>query len=199
MKLKGKNIGIGITGSHCTLEQIIPVIGELKKMGVKIYPIISPSVAMTDTRFGTSENWINLIEQAAGSGVMKSIVEVEPMGPQKLLDVMVIAPCTGNTLGKLAHGITDTAVLMASKAQLRNEKPLVIAVSTNDALGINAMSLAILMNIKNVYMVPFIQDDPHEKPNSLVSRMELIVPAIISALKGRQLQPVFACLETSYQ
>lgn len=133
--LTGLTIGLAVTGSHCTIQQVIPEVERLRTGGAKIVPIISESVASTDTRFGTAKEWREMLEAVSGRKVVSSISEAEPIGPQGLLDVLIIAPCTGNTLAKLANGITDSAVLMAAKAHLRNGRPLFIAVSTNDGLG----------------------------------------------------------------
>jgi len=188
--LQGKKIGVAMTGSHCTLEEIFKELINIKKAGADIYPIVSPAVHNTDTRFGTAAQVCRHIEEITGRKPWKSIVEAEPIGPKKILDLLLIAPCTGNTMAKLANGIVDSAVLMAAKAQLRNGRPVVLSIATNDALGLNARNLATLLNTKNIYMVPFMQDNPWEKPNSLISRAELIVPTIVEALQGRQLQPV---------
>ncbi len=192
MNLKGKKIGFGITGSHCTLEQVIPVISELVKKKAEVFPIITTSVQKSNTRYGRGEEWIARIKEITGKDALKDIVEVEPFGPEKKLDAMLIAPCTGNTLAKLSGGIIDTAVLMAAKAQLRNQRPVILAVSTNDALGINLKSLAIMLNTKNVYLVPFYQDDPYNKPNSLVARIDLIIPTVECALRDYQIQPLLS-------
>jgi len=158
---------------------------------VRIFSRYSPpTVRQTDTRFGTATAVQQKIEQITGRQPWLSIVDVEPIGPKELLDLLLIAPCTGNSMAKLARGISDSAVLMAAKAQLRNGGPLLLAISTNDALGLNAGNLAVLLNTKNVYMVPFGQDNPASKPNSLVARPELIIPAAEAALTGRQLQPL---------
>lgn len=190
MKLLNANIGFGITGSHCTIEDILPVMEEIVTGGANVFPVISPAVDETDTRFGCAEDWKKQIERITGRKIITTIVDVEPLGPDKKLDVMIIAPCTGNTLAKLSRGITDTPVLMAAKLQFRNQKPVVISISTNDGLGINAISLGYLMNYKNVYMVPFRQDDPYKKPNSLVARLDMIIPTVLSAMEGKQIQPL---------
>ncbi|MDD4493240.1 MAG: dipicolinate synthase subunit B [Eubacteriales bacterium] len=190
MQLKGFFIGFGLTGSFCTHASILPRIEEIVRNGAEVQPILSDTAYNFDTKFGTAKNLISSLENITGRKVWKSIVEVEPIGPKSLLDVMVVAPCTGNTLAKLAYGITDTPVTMACKAQLRNLKPLVISVSTNDGLGANAKNIAALYNTKNVFIVPFYQDNPKEKPNSLNSKPELILPAIEAALEGKQLQPL---------
>lgn len=190
MTLRGKNIGFALTGSHCTYEEIWPQVIRLKEAGAEVYPIASQTVAETTTRFGVGEEIIAHFADVTGRSVITTIVEAEPLGPSKILDCLVIAPCTGNTLAKLANAITDTAVLMAAKTQLRNGKPLVLAISTNDALGLNARNVGILLGIQNVFFVPFGQDNPEAKPRSLVADMDLIVPTIECALQGKQLQPV---------
>ena len=143
-----------------------------------------------DTRFGKANDFIDQIETITNKKIINTIAEAEPIGPKSIIDVMVIAPCTGNTIAKLANAITDTTVLMASKAHLRNNKPVVIAISTNDGLGINARNLGLLLNAKNMYFVPFRQDNPKDKHNSVVAKMELIVPTIQKALEGKQIQPI---------
>lgn len=190
MTLLGKTIGFALTGSHCTYEEIWPQVEKLQALGAKIKPIASANVAETNTRFGRGEEIIHRFAELTGSSVLTTIVEVEPLGPQKILDCLLIAPCTGNTMAKLANAITDTAVLMAAKTQLRNGKPLVLAISTNDALGLNAKNLGVLLSTPQVFFVPFGQDNPSEKPRSLVADMDLIAPTVEHALNGRQLQPV---------
>ena len=185
---EGKNtldIGFGITGSFCTHAKIKEVISDMKDH-YNIYPIFSPNVCSLDSRFGKASDFISDIENIAGR---KGIYTI-PIGPKKFLDALVIAPCTGNTLAKLANGITDSAVLMAAKAHLRNERPLVISISTNDAMGINFRNLGMLFNMKNIYFVPFGQDDFDKKHNSLIAHVSLIPDTIEEALKGRQIQPV---------
>lgn len=183
------DIGFGITGSFCTHAKIKKVISDMKD-NYNIYPIFSPNVCSLDSRFGKASDFIADIENIAGRKGIYTIPEAEPIGPKKFLDALVIAPCTGNTLAKLANGITDSAVLMAAKAHLRNERPLVISVSTNDAMGINFRNLGMLFNMKNIYFVPFGQDDCVKKHNSLVAHVSLIPDTIEEALKGRQIQPV---------
>ncbi len=159
-------------------------------MGYGIFPIMSPAVYNTNTRFGTARYFIEKAEKLTGKKVIHEIKDAEPIGPQKLLDLLLIAPCTGNTLGKLANGITDTSVTMAAKSHLRNERPLLIAPSTNDALGASAKNIGQLMNCKNVFFVPFGQDLPEKKHNSCVADYTKIPLAIEYALKGEQLQPM---------
>ncbi len=188
--LMGITIGLAVTGSHCTIEKVLPQVKELVAEGARVIPILSESVLSTDTRFGTAVHWRETLVTITGEQIIGSLVEAEPVGPQKLLDVMVIAPCTGNTLAKLANGITDGTVLMAAKAHLRNGRPLVIAISTNDGLGMNFRNIGLLFNTKNVYFVPFGQDDPVGKPRSLVASMQFLQDTIVYSLAGRQYQPV---------
>lgn len=189
MRLKGVRVGIALTGSHCTFSEVFSEIEKIIAEGAEVYPIISQSVT-TDTRFGKSEDWLKKLKQLTGKEPISTIPGAEPIGPQKLLDIIVIAPCTGNTLAKLANGITDSAVLMATKAHLRNLRPVVIAISTNDGLGINAKNIGLLINTKNIFMVPFGQDNPSGKPNSLKADSKLILPTVEAALVGKQLQPM---------
>ncbi|WKL01198.1 dipicolinate synthase subunit B [Paenibacillus amylolyticus] len=190
MNWQGKTVGYAITGSHCTFEEVMPVISRFVAEGANVIPIISNSVLTTDTRFGTAQNWQKQLKDITGNDIISTIVEAEPLGPSKLLDVLVIAPCTGNTTSKLANAMTDSPVLMAAKAQMRNQRPLVLMISTNDGLGLNAANIAKLLVAKYLYFVPFGQDDPVKKPNSLVAKMELIPEACWSALEGKQLQPM---------
>ena len=190
MELKDKNIGFAITGSFCTFKAALKQIESLIKEGANVLPIMSQTAAATDTRFGKASDFILIIETMTGCPIISTIAAAEPIGPKKLLDLLIIAPCTGNTLGKLACGITDTAVTMAVKAHLRNERPVLISPSTNDGLGGSAGNIGLLMNVKNIYFVPYGQDDPKGKPNSLVADMELVLPAARMALDGKQMQPV---------
>ncbi|MDN5277159.1 MAG: dipicolinate synthase subunit [Clostridiales bacterium] len=190
MRLKGLKIGFCVTGSFCTFDKVLVQLQKMVDEGAEVYPIFSYAVASTDTRFTTAADFRQKVESITGHKVIADIVGAEPIGPKKLLDVVVIAPCTGNTLAKLASGITDTPVLMAAKAHLRNQRPVVIAVSTNDALGNNAKNLGQIMNVKNIYLVPFYQDDPVNKPNSLIADMDKIIDTVLLALEGKQIQPV---------
>ncbi|NLP43874.1 MAG: dipicolinate synthase subunit B [Peptococcaceae bacterium] len=190
MRFKDKKIGFALTGSHCTLDQAMQVIQKLVDEGADITPIISYSVDQMDTRFGKAEYWKSRLRTITGKEPLRTIPEVEPIGPNNLFDCLIIAPCTGNSLAKLANGITDTPVLMAAKAHLRNLKPLVIAISTNDGLGLNAKNLGLLSSIKHIYLVPYRQDDPIKKPNSLVAHMEMIPETVLKACEGRQIQPI---------
>lgn len=190
MNWQGKTVGYAITGSHCTFAEVMPQIKRFVDGGANVIPIVSNTVISTDTRFGTSDSWMKQLKDLTGNDIISTIVEAEPLGPSKLLDVMVIAPCTGNTTSKLANAMTDTPVLMAAKAQMRNTRPLVLAISTNDGLGLNASNIAKLLVAKNIYFVPFGQDNPQQKPNSLVAKMDLIPEACYAALSGQQLQPM---------
>ncbi|NLO96608.1 MAG: dipicolinate synthase subunit B [Peptococcaceae bacterium] len=190
MRFKDYKIGFALTGSHCTLAQTIEVIKTLVQEGADITPIISYSVATMNTRYGSPEYWQRLLKEITGKEPLKTIPDVEPIGPQKPFNCMVIAPCTGNTLAKLANGITDTPVLMAAKANLRNLLPVVIAVSTNDGLGASAKNIGILLATKNIFFVPFGQDNPEKKANSLVAHMEKIPETILLACQGKQIQPL---------
>ncbi|GIP21481.1 dipicolinate synthase subunit B [Paenibacillus sp. J22TS3] len=190
MNLQGITVGYAITGSHCTFAEVMPQIQRLVDSGANVIPIVSQTVMTTDTRFGTSESWQKQLKDITGNDIISTIVEAEPLGPSKRLNVLVIAPCTGNTTSKLANAMTDSPVLMAAKAQLRTGRPVVLAISTNDGLGFNLANIAKLIVAKNVYFVPFGQDNPTGKPNSLVSRMDLVPEACYAALQGQQLQPV---------
>ncbi|MEW9107670.1 dipicolinate synthase subunit B [Paenibacillus sp.] len=190
MNFTGKTVGYAVTGSHCTLEEIMPQVKRFVDAGARVIPIASQAVMTTDTRFGASDHWEKQLKEITGNDIISTIVDAEPLGPSKLLDVMVIAPCTGNTTSKLANAMTESPVLMAAKAQMRNQRPLVLAISTNDGLGLNAANIAKLLVAKNIYFVPFGQDNPKQKPNSLVARMDLVPEACYAALEGRQLQPV---------
>ncbi|UQD51754.1 dipicolinate synthase subunit B [Bacillus methanolicus] len=190
MSLKGKRIGFGLTGSHCTYDEIYPEIENLVNTGAEVIPVVTFTVKNTETRFGKGEDWVERIEDLTGNKVIDSIVKAEPLGPKIPLDCMVIAPLTGNSLSKFANALTDSPVLMAAKATLRNQKPVVLGISTNDALGLNGVNLMRLMSTKNIYFIPFGQDDPVKKPNSMVARMSMLEETIIAALNGKQLQPV---------
>lgn len=190
MNLNGIRLGFVVTGSHCTMKSILTEITKLVKEGADVYPVVSYSISTTDTRFGKASEFCDKLKEITGHEPIKTIVDAEPIGPNKLFDVLVVAPCTGNTLAKLANGITDTPALMAIKAHLRNQRPVVIAVSTNDGLGLNAKNIATLLNTKHIFLVPFGQDNPVEKPNSLVARLDKIRDTICLALEGKQIQPV---------
>lgn len=190
MKKYDTTVGIAITGSFCTFDKITTAIQELVEDGAHVIPIFSEHAQTLDTRFGQADEFVKQIEKITGHDAIRTIAEAEPIGPKAYLDVLVIAPCTGNTMAKLCNGITDTPVLMAAKAHLRNEKPLVISMSTNDALGMNLKNIGMLMNMKNIYFVPFGQDNHVKKPNSMIAHVELLGETIEEALEGRQLQPL---------
>ncbi len=190
MELQNVKVAFCLTGSHCTFDDIIPEIEKMIYEGAIVQPVISEAVDNMDTRFGEAVELKHKLVKITGRKLINSIVSAEPIGPRELADVLIIAPCTGNTMAKLANGVTDTPVTMAAKAQLRNEKPVIIALATNDGLGLNGKNLGMLVNAKNVFFVPFYQDKPLRKPNSIMSNMELITPAILHALDGKQLQPL---------
>ena len=190
MEVAGKTIGFAITGSFCTFSKVFPNVAQLISEGAEVIPIMSEISYNTDTRFGSAKEHIDFLEQTTGNKVLSQIKEVEPIGPRKMLDALVVAPCTGNTLAKIATGIADSSVTLAVKSHLRNKRPVIIAISTNDGLGNNAKNIGYLLNMKNVYLVPFSQDDCIEKENSLVAKMDLVIPTIKSALIGKQIQSV---------
>lgn len=184
-------VGFAVCGSFCTFKKVIPQMQKLVNNGYKVLPIMSGIAYSTDTRFGKASDFIEEIENICGEKMIYTIKDAEPIGPKKLLDILVIAPCTGNTLGKLAHGITDTSVTLAAKAHLRNQRPVVIAVSTNDALGAAAKNIGLLMNCKNIYFVPMKQDDYINKPNSIVADFDYIPDTVKSVLADNiQPQPI---------
>ncbi|MDD6570864.1 MAG: dipicolinate synthase subunit B [Thermoflexaceae bacterium] len=190
MSLKGKHVGIAFTGSFCTFDKAFSELQKLANEGALVQTIFSDAAATIDSRFGSAESFLQKAEEITGIKPMLTIPEAEPIGPKSLLDILVLFPCTGNTMAKLANGITDSPVLMAAKAHLRNNKPLLISISTNDALGMNMKNIGLLMNSKNIYFIPFGQDNPQKKPNSMIAHTELLIPSIEAALEGRQYQPV---------
>ena len=190
MKLKGKKIGVALTGSFCTYEKAFVQLRKLKEEGAEIVTIFSNVSQTIDSRFGSPQDFMKEAEEITGSRPLLTISQAEPIGPKSLLDLLIILPCTGNTAAKLANGITDSPVLMAAKAHLRNEKPLLISISTNDALGMNMKNIGILLNVKHIFFVPFGQDDPEKKPNSMTARTEMLIPAAEAALEERQYQPI---------
>lgn len=191
MDLSQLTIGFAMTGSFCTFAAALDTLRELTETGAKIIPILSPAAFATDTRFGKAEDFRLRIRELCGNDIITTIDRAEPIGPKKLLDAMLILPCTGNTLTKISLGVTDTSVTMAAKAHLRNERPLVIAVSTNDALSGSAKNIGALLNTRNVYFVPMRQDDCHKKPRSVVADFSKALPALSAALEHTQLQPIF--------
>lgn len=188
--LSGKRVGFAMTGSFCTFERIFPVAERLTALGARLYPILSYNAYQLDTRFFPAETVRKKLEEICGREIWHTLQEVEPIGPMKLLDLLIVAPCTGNTLGKLAAGIVDTPVVMAVKSQLRNSRPVLLAVSTNDGLGASARSLGALTTARCFYFVPYEQDDPNGKPASLVAKMEWIPEAAAAALQAKQFPPI---------
>ena len=183
-------IGWAMTGSFCTFKDVFEVLRYIKEKYGDVAPIMSENASSISTRFGTSEEMRGTMEEICCRPIINTIAAAEPIGPKKLLDVLVIAPCTGNTLGKLANGITDTAVTLAAKAHLRNGRPVIVAVSTNDALAASGENIGRLMNRKHFYFVPYRQDDPYKKETSLVADFRQIPATIEAAMSGKQLQPV---------
>lgn len=194
MNMQDKKIGFAMCGSFCTFKRAVAELEKLAGTGADIMPIMSPVSAVTDTRFGTAEFFRNRVEEITGKKIITTIREAEPIGPKNLLDILVVLPCTGNSLAKIAAGIADTSVTMAVKAHLRNQRPVLLAVSTNDGLGTAAKNIAALMNTKNMFFIPFSQDDYIKKPNSLVAEFEYLIPSIEAALENRQLQPVLGTI-----
>ena len=192
MDLSKYTVGFAMTGSFCTFSAALDVLKALIGTGAKIVPILSPTAYSTDTRFGAAEDFRDRITELCGRDIVHTIDAAEPIGPKKLLDALLVLPCTGNTLTKIALGITDTSVTMAAKAHLRNERPLLVAVSTNDALSGSAKNIGALLNTKNVYFVPMRQDDFRKKPRSVVADFSQALPALQAALEGKQLQPIFS-------
>ena len=189
--MQSLKIGFGICGSFCTFHRIIPVMERLAAAGHEITPIMSAAAYLTVSRFGKCEEINRKITEICGKEIIHELKTAEPIGPKKLFDVMAVAPCTGNTLAKLAAGITDTPVTLAVKAHLRNLRPTVIAVSTNDALSGSAQNIGRLLNRKNIFFVPMKQDDPEKKPRSVFADFERLGDTIEAACQGRQIQPIF--------
>ncbi|HLR80193.1 MAG TPA: dipicolinate synthase subunit B [Bacillota bacterium] len=190
MSLEGKRIGFGLTGSHCTYGDVYPQLKRLVDLKADVIPIVSYTVRNTNTKFGKAEEHIEKIETITGKRVIATMPEAEPLGPKHPLDIMVIAPLTGNSMSKLANALTDSPPLMAAKATMRNQRPVVVGISTNDALGLNGVNLMRLMASKLIYFIPFGQDQPYKKPNSLVADMKYVPETIEFALQFKQIQPV---------
>ena len=184
-------IGFALCGSFCTLSRSVSILAELKGKGYDILPIMSEITAETDTRFGKARDFIDRIEGLCGHPIIRTIADAEPLGPAVPLDALLICPCTGNTLAKIANGITDTPVCMASKAHLRSDRPLLITLASNDALSANLRNIGTLLSRKNVYFTPLKQDDPASKPHSLVADFSRVPEALAAALEGRQVRPLF--------
>lgn len=190
LKLNKLNIGVAFTGSFCTFDKVFIELENLVKEGSNVYTIFSYASQNIDCRFGKSDEFIFRAEGITQTKPILTLEEAEPLGPQNMLDILIIAPCTGNSLAKLVNGITDTPALMAAKGHLRNNKPLVISLSSNDALGLNFKNIGAMLSTKNIYFVPFGQDNYTGKPNSMVAHTNLIIPTLEQALEGKQIQPV---------
>lgn len=188
--LGGVRIGCCMTGSFCTFRAAFDAWRALKETGAELIPILSFNASSLDTRFYPAAESRRIFTEICGLEILDSIPAVEPIGPKKLLDLLIVAPCTGNTLAKIAAGITDTPVALAVKSHLRNARPVLLAISTNDALSGSAQNIGKLMNTKNIYFVPFRQDDPEKKPASAVARFEMLPESANLALRGRQIQPI---------
>lgn len=190
MSLEGKRIGIGLTGSHTTYHKVFPQIKRLIEAKAEVIPIVSYTVQTTDTRMGKAADHIATIESITNRKVISTIPDAEPLGPKEPLDCMIIAPLTGNSMSKLANAFSDSPVLFTAKSTLRNQKPVVLGISTNDALGLNGINLMRLMATKNIYFIPYGQDNPYEKPNSLIAHMNYLVETVEVALQNKQIQPI---------
>ncbi len=190
MELKDKKIGFAMCGSFCTFKRALEALKSLADEGADLYPIMSEISYTTDTRFGSAKFFADEVESITRKKIIKSVQEAEPIGPKGLLDLLIVLPCTGNTLAKMSGGIADTSVTMAIKAHLRNRRPVLIAVSTNDGLGTAAKNIGNLLNCKNLYFLPLQQDDCIKKPNSIVADFNTIIPAAKAALDGEQYQPL---------
>jgi len=188
--LSGKTIGCVMTGSFCTFKEVFAVWEKLKETGADLVPIMSFNACSIDNRFYSAAQSVQIFEEICGKKILNTIAQVEPIGPKKLLDLLIVAPCTGNTISKIANGITDTPASLAVKSHLRNGRPVVIAVSTNDALAHSAINIGKLLNTRNIYFVPLSQDDPKNKPTSVVAKFDLIPETADLALKNCQIQPV---------
>lgn len=188
--LSGVSVGVAMAASHCNLSRAVATMKELVDEGAAVTPIVSPSILSVSTRFGTPDYWRESIKESSNREMLLSIPDVEPTGPQHWFDVVLVMPCTGNTLAKLANAINDSPVTMAVKAQLRNGRPVLLAPTSNDLLGLNAINLGRLLAARNIYFVPFGQDDPVKKPRSLDAHLEMVIPSIAAALRGEQIQPL---------
>lgn len=184
-------IGFALCGSFCTLSRSVGILRDLKAAGYDILPIMSEITCTTDTRFGSAAVFMRQVEEICGKKAIRSIPDAEPLGPSIPLEALLICPCTGNTLAKIANGITDTPVCMAAKAHLRSDRPLLITLASNDALSANLRNIGTLISRKNVYFTPLRQDDPESKPHSLVADFSLVPEALGAAMEGKQLRPLF--------
>lgn len=184
-------IGFAMCGSYCTHSEALGQMALLLQQGYSIQPIMSENVYKTDTRFGKASELCEKVKGLCGREIIHSVVDAEPLGPRTPMDALVVCPCTGNTLAKMADGITDTSVTMAAKAHLRSDRPLIIALASNDALSANLKNIATLLSRKHVYFVPLVQDDPQNKPHSLIADFSLLLPTIHSAMEGKQYRKLF--------
>lgn len=184
-------IGFAMCGSFCTHDKALAVLEELRGRGYDVLPVLSHAVYETDTRFGTADALLTRVRALCGHDVIHTVAEAEPLGPRVSLDALLICPCTGNTLAKLANGITDTPVTMAAKAHLRSDRPLLITLASNDAMSANLGNMSVLLSRKNVFFTPLLQDDPLRKPHSLVADFSLVSDALEAAMAGKQLRPLF--------
>ncbi|AUW93718.1 MAG: dipicolinate synthase subunit B [Sulfobacillus thermosulfidooxidans] len=189
-ELNGVKIGVAMAASHCNMHRAVATMKLLVDQGAIVTPIVSPSILHVTTRFGSGDYWAEQITAVTGQEILTTIPEVEPSGPQRWFDVVLVMPCTGNTLAKIANAINDSPVTMAVKAQLRNGGPVLLAITSNDLLGLNAVNLGRLLGARNIYFVPFGQDDPIRKPRSIDAHLELIVPAVQAAQRQEQMQPI---------
>jgi len=190
--MKDLRVGFAMCGSFCTFDKALTQMELLVRNGYQVLPIMSGNAAFTDTRFGNAAEIRQKVETLCQKKIITDIKDAEPIGPKNMTDIMVVAPCTGNTAAKLAHAITDTPVTMAVKSHLRQQKPVLLCIATNDALGASAQNIGKLLNTRHYYFVPFVQDDPVKKPNSLVADFQQLLPAMKEALLNRQLQPLLA-------
>lgn len=190
-ELKGLRLGVALCGSFCTLQKAVKLIEQLVQLQIDITPIMSYNAYTTSTRFGKAEEFIAIIEKITGKTIIHTLTDAEPLGPKNMLDALLIAPCTGNTLAKLSHAITDTPVLLAAKSLMRNGKPIIISIATNDGLGLNLTNIGHLMTNENIFFVPFGEDETVKKPYSLVSDLSLAPQTIELAMNKSQLRPIF--------
>ncbi|TYQ17719.1 UNVERIFIED_CONTAM: dipicolinate synthase subunit B [Acetivibrio alkalicellulosi] len=190
MSLKNISVAFALTGSYCVFDKVIPQVEKLVNEGANVYPVVSYEVAKTNSRFGKSQDFLDKLKLITGKKVISTMEEVEPLGVVHPLDLVIVSPCTGNSLSKLASAATDSPALMAAKGAFRNHKPVVIGIATNDGLGICSKNLGALIPLKNVFFIPFGQDNYTAKPDSLVAKFHLTLPTVIEALKGNQIQPI---------
>lgn len=189
MNIKGLRIGFALTASYCNFEAVIPYIEELVKKGAEVTPIMSYNAYTYDTRFGKAQDFIDRIEKITGKSILRTSVDVEPLGPKALIDVIVVMPCTGNTVAKIANGITDTSVTGAVKTMRRNDYPVVLGIATNDATALSMQNIGKLMSTEGIYLIPLRMDKPHKKPHSMICKWELLEETLELAMEGKQIKP----------